>query len=147
MSPLEGVVGDLLSESDQLKALVASLPERPDGWRAATPAAEAAAPELLDSRRRARAKLVSTLRALPDGTRIPWYGPPMGATSSATACLVKTWAHASDVSASLGVSLPADDRVRGVVHIGVRTRDYAYRNRGPVPPDDGSRDASLGFGA
>jgi uncharacterized protein (TIGR03084 family) len=59
----------------------------------------------------------------------------MSAKSMATARFMETWAHARDVAAALGVELPADDRVRHVVHLGVRTRGFAYRNRGLEPPD------------
>jgi uncharacterized protein (TIGR03084 family) len=54
----------------------------------------------------------------------------------ATARFMETWAHARDVAQALGVELPPADRVRHVVHIGVRTRDYAFRNRGLEPPGD-----------
>jgi uncharacterized protein (TIGR03084 family) len=58
----------------------------------------------------------------------------MNATSMATARFMETWAHGRDVAAALGVDLPADDRVRHVVHLGVRTRDFSYVNRGLAPP-------------
>ena len=58
----------------------------------------------------------------------------MSATSMATARLMETWAHGRDVATGLGFELPADDRVRHVVHLGVRTRDFAYANRGLEPP-------------
>ena len=44
--------------------------------------------------------LAEALRTLPEGTRIPWYGPPMSATSMATARFMETWAHARDVAAA-----------------------------------------------
>ena len=49
----------------------------------------------------------------------------------ATARFMETWAHGRDVADALGVELPPDDRVRHVVHLGVRTRGFAYANRGP----------------
>ena len=58
----------------------------------------------------------------------------MSPTSMATARFMETWAHARDVAAALGVELPADDRVRHVVHLGVRTRAFSYANRGLRPP-------------
>jgi uncharacterized protein (TIGR03084 family) len=73
---------------------------------------------------------------VPDGTKIPWYGPPMSATSMATARYMETWAHGRDVAAALGVELPADDGVRHVVHLGVRTRDFAFHARQLEPPDE-----------
>ncbi len=72
----------------------------------------------------------------PQGARLPWYGPPMSATSMATARFMETWAHARDVAAALGIELPAHDRVRHVVHLGVRTRDFAFGNRGLSAPDE-----------
>ncbi|WP_040509906.1 TIGR03084 family metal-binding protein [Gordonia soli] len=84
--------------------------------------------------RSARADLASALRAVPDGQKVPWFGPPMSATSMATARLMETWAHGLDVADALGVTLPADDRIKGVVHIGMRTRDFAYAVNGLTPP-------------
>ena len=111
----------------------------PDGFVDAEAARGAAVPpgELLDRWRRARADLAEALAGLPEGTKLPWYGPPMSATSMATARFMETWAHGRDVAAALGVELPADDRVRHVVHLGVRTRGFAYANRGlPAPTSE-----------
>ena len=111
----------------------------PDGFVDAQAAAAASLPsdELLRRWRDARQALSTTLRELPADARIPWYGPPMRVTSMATARFMETWAHARDVAAALGVELPAHDRVRHVVHIGVRTRDFAFRTRGlDVPTDE-----------
>jgi uncharacterized protein (TIGR03084 family) len=47
---------------------------------------------------------------------------------------METWAHARDVADALGVVLPQDDRVRHVVHLGVRTRGFAFTNNGLEPP-------------
>jgi uncharacterized protein (TIGR03084 family) len=101
---------------------------------AAAEGAAAPGAEILARWRRARAALAATLRSLRPGHRLPWFGPPMGATSMATARLMETWAHARDVADALGVTLPADDRVRHVVHIGVRARDFAFANNGLEPP-------------
>lgn len=110
----------------------------PDGFVDVEASRGAAAPatELLARWRKARAALAATLRELPEGTKLPWYGPPMSATSMATARFMETWTHARDVADALGVVLPADERVRHVVHLGVRTRDFSYRNRGLEPPAD-----------
>jgi uncharacterized protein (TIGR03084 family) len=124
------------TDKDAWDAAVADAVADPGGFVDAQAATGAAVPpdELLARWRTARAALVETLRTMPEGTRIPWYGPPMSATSMATARFMETWAHARDVAAALGVELPPHDRVRHVVHIGVRTRDFAYRNRGLEPP-------------
>ena len=110
----------------------------PDGFvdEAAKQGASSSPAELLDRWRTARASLVKTLVEHPEGEKIPWYGPPMSATSMATARFMETWAHGRDVADALGVDLPRDHRVRHVVHIGVRTRDFAFRNRDLAPPDE-----------
>jgi uncharacterized protein (TIGR03084 family) len=108
----------------------------PDGFVDDAAERGAAVPpaELLRRWRAARTALREALASLPDGTRLPWFGPPMSATSMASARFMETWAHARDVADALGVTLPADDRVRHVVHLGVRTRGYSFRNRGLEPP-------------
>ncbi|GAB2470961.1 TIGR03084 family metal-binding protein [Jatrophihabitans fulvus] len=85
-----------------------------------------------DSRRTLREALV----ALPDGAKLPWFGPPMGAVSMATARLMETWAHGQDVADTLDVTRRPTDRLRGIAHIGVRTRDFSFRLRGLTPPDE-----------
>ena len=108
-------------------AIVVAAVGDPDGYVDAEAArAAAAADRLLERWRAARAALADALAAVPEGTRIPWFGPPMSATSMATARFMETWAHGRDVAAALGVELPPDDRVRHVVHLGVRTRGFAF---------------------
>ena len=110
--------------------------EDPTGFVDAEAASGARAPhrELLDRWRSARRRLAEVLAAHPAGQKIPWFGPPMSPTSMATARFMETWAHARDVADALGVDLPCDDAVRHVVHLGVRTRDFAFRNAGKEPP-------------
>ncbi|TMQ97522.1 TIGR03084 family protein [Actinomadura soli] len=74
--------------------------------------------------------------AVPAGRRLPWFGPPMSAASMATARLMETWAHGEDVADALGERRTPTRRLRHVAHIGVRTRDFAFRNRGLEPPAD-----------
>jgi uncharacterized protein (TIGR03084 family) len=98
--------------------------------------AEVTRPDLLSWWRAGRDKLATTLRTLPAGTKLPWYGPPMSAASMATARLMETWAHGQDIADALGVRRTPTARLRHVAHIGVRTRDFAYLNRGlPVPAE------------
>jgi uncharacterized protein (TIGR03084 family) len=108
----------------------------PDGFvdEAADEGARAPGEEIVVRWRAGRVRLADALAGLPEGARIPWFGPPMSATSMATARFMETWAHGRDVADALGVVLPREDRVRHVVHLGVRTRDYAFRNRGLAPP-------------
>jgi uncharacterized protein (TIGR03084 family) len=91
-------------------------------------------PDLLGVWRAGRARLAAALRAVPDGQRLPWFGPPMSPTSMATARLMETWAHGQDVADTLRVARPATDRVRHVAHLGVRTRDFAFRVHDLEPP-------------
>ncbi|HEU5472204.1 MAG TPA: TIGR03084 family metal-binding protein [Actinophytocola sp.] len=82
--------------------------------------------ELLERWRSGRARLEAALAAVPDGTRLPWYGPDMTAASMATARLMETWAHATDVFDAVGIRRAPTARLRHVAHIGVRTRNWAY---------------------
>ncbi len=103
--------------------------DRAAAERAAQPPAE-----LLAGWRAGREALATALSAVPQGIRLPWFGPPMTATSMATARLMETWAHSQDVADTFGVQRPATDRIKHVAHIGVRARDYAYFARGEQTP-------------
>ena len=82
----------------------------------------------------ARSALGEALRAVPDGQKMPWFGPPMSPTSMATARFMETWAHALDVYATLGVQPDVTDRIKHVAHLGVRTRNYSFVNNGLEAP-------------
>ena len=90
--------------------------------------------ELLAEWRSTRTRLHDALRAVPDGRKLPWFGPPMSAASMATARLMETWAHGLDVADTLGVRRPATARLRSIAHLGVRTRDYAFTVNNLTPP-------------
>jgi uncharacterized protein (TIGR03084 family) len=90
--------------------------------------------EILRDWRLTRARLHEALLAVPDGRKLPWFGPPMSAASMATARLMETWAHGLDVADTLGVKRPATTRLRSIAHLGVRTRDYAFVVNGLTPP-------------
>ncbi|MCT2583866.1 TIGR03084 family metal-binding protein [Actinophytocola gossypii] len=92
--------------------------------------------QLLDDWRRGRADLAHAIEQVPDGTKLPWYGPPMSAASMATARLMETWAHGTDIADALGVARAPTRRLRHVAHIGVRTRDWAYVVRQEPPPGE-----------
>jgi uncharacterized protein (TIGR03084 family) len=98
---------------------------------AALPAAE-----LLAQWRATRTRLHDELPRVTDGRKLPWFGPPMGAASMATARLMETWAHGLDVADALGVSRVPSARLRSIAHIGVRTRDFAFTVHGLTPPAD-----------
>lgn len=90
--------------------------------------------ELLPRWRAGRERLVEVLAAVPEGQKLPWFGPPMSAASMATARLMETFAHGSDVADTLGVVIIPTHRNRHICHIGVRTRDFAYNAHGLTPP-------------
>jgi uncharacterized protein (TIGR03084 family) len=104
-----------------------------------SPVDEAAAdgardPDLLATWRRGRAEVVLTLSAAPASAKLPWFGPPMGVASMATARLMETWAHGQDVVDALGVRRTPTARLRHVAHIGVRTVNFAFAVHGMAPP-------------
>jgi len=84
--------------------------------------------------REGRVDLDAALRAVPDGEKVPWFGPPMSPTSMATARIMETWAHGHDIGEALGITIPRTARARHVCHIGVRARQYAYLVRGEGDP-------------
>jgi uncharacterized protein (TIGR03084 family) len=91
--------------------------------------------ELLQAWRAGRRQLADALRALPPGTKTPWYGPPMSPASVATGRLMETWAHGQDIADALGVRREPTARLRHVAHLGVRTRQYGYLVHGEQPPE------------
>ena len=108
----------------------------PTGFVDAAALAGGAAPpeELLVRWRSSRTRLAEVLAAHPAQEKLPWFGPPMSPTSMATARYMETWAHGLDVADALGVAVVPHDRIRHVVHIGVRTRGFSFANNGlPVP--------------
>jgi uncharacterized protein (TIGR03084 family) len=109
-------------------ALAAAVDEAADSGASDAPVG------LLVRWREGRAALADALAALPDGARLPWYGPPMSAASMATARLMETWAHGVDVTEALNHPLSVSGRLRHVAHLGVRTRDFAFRQNGLTPP-------------
>ncbi|MFD4366025.1 TIGR03084 family metal-binding protein [Rhodococcus sp. NPDC058521] len=92
--------------------------------------------ELYAQWRAERVRLANELAAVPNGTKLPWYGPPMTAMSMATARLMETWAHGLDVAEALGLRPEPTNRLRSIAHLGVRTRDFAYSVRNLPPPPE-----------
>lgn len=135
------VVAVAVTDPEAWQGLLEQAIEDPDHFVDANAAAAAmAAPSLLLERwRRARRRVADLLRSLPDGTKVPWFGPPMSPTSMATARFMETWAHALDVADALGVVAEPTDRIRHVAHLGVRTRDYAFVTHGLDPPTEAFR--------
>ena len=90
--------------------------------------------DVLEWWRDARRKMLAEFALLDPKQRLPWYGPPMGALSFATARLMETWAHGQDVVDALGAQREPTDRLRHVAHIGVRARPFSYAVRGREMP-------------
>jgi uncharacterized protein (TIGR03084 family) len=94
--------------------------------------------EVLERWAAGRTALRQALTELPDGQKMPWFGPPMSAASMATARFMETWAHALDVydaAQETGQQRPEPtDRIKHVAHLGVRTRDYAFSMQEEEPP-------------
>jgi uncharacterized protein (TIGR03084 family) len=90
---------------------------------------------LLASWREGRAALADALASVPPEQKIDWFGPPMRATSMATARLMETWAHGQDVADALEVVPVPTARLRHVAHLGIRTRDFAYLVHNRTPPE------------
>ncbi|MGC0315078.1 TIGR03084 family metal-binding protein [Kitasatospora acidiphila] len=116
---------ELLSGADEFESLV------DEGA-----AAGAALPpdRLLTGWRDGRAQVLAGLGELPAGARLPWFGPPMKATSMATARIMETWAHAEDVADALGVKRTPTARLRNIAHLGVRTMGFAFSAHGLAVP-------------
>jgi uncharacterized protein (TIGR03084 family) len=91
--------------------------------------------ELLDRWQSGFGTLFDALAGLPDGSRVPWYGPPMSPLSAATARLMEYWAHGQDVSDVLGVRRTPTARLKHIAHLGVRTRGFSYAVRGLSVPE------------
>lgn len=92
---------------------------------------------VLERWRDSRVSLAETLACFPEGQKIPWFGPPMSPTSMATARFMETWAHGLDVADALGETAPASDRLRHLVHLGVRTRNFAFSvHELPAPQEE-----------
>ena len=90
--------------------------------------------ELVDWWREVRRRMNDALRPLDAKHRLPWVGPPMSARSFATARLMECWSHGLDAREAGGVPPDDSDRLYHVAHLGVITREFAYRNRGLEPP-------------
>ncbi|MDO3650447.1 TIGR03084 family metal-binding protein [Nocardia mangyaensis] len=92
--------------------------------------------ELLERWRTGRGNLIAALGAVPPGTKLPWFGPPMSPASMVSARIMETWAHGQDVADALGATRTPTARLRTVAHISVRARNYAYLVNGESGPTD-----------
>lgn len=95
-----------------------------------------AGPETLEWWTGARRSMLDALVDIDPDHRLPWYGPPMRASSFAIARLMETWAHGTDVADGLATSLPVTDRLFHVADLGVRTFSWSFSNRGLDVPEE-----------
>ncbi len=79
--------------------------------------------------------MIVAFAALPDGVKVPWYGPPMSPASFVTARLMEYWAHGQDVVDAAGLSRVPTRRLKHIAHLGVRTRGFSYAVRGLAVPE------------
>ncbi|MFE0022737.1 TIGR03084 family metal-binding protein [Amycolatopsis sp. NPDC059021] len=96
--------------------------------------AEKAPRQLLADWRTGRAALADALAAVPEGQKLPWYGPPMSAASMATARMMETWAHGQDIFDALGLVREPTMRLWHITRFGTRTRDFAFKLHSLAPP-------------
>lgn len=92
----------------------------------------------------AETSMVAELSNRDPDDRLPWYGPPMRASSFVTARLMETWAHGQDIADALGVRREPTDRLFAVAELGIRTFSFSFRNRGLDVPDERVRVALRG---
>jgi uncharacterized protein (TIGR03084 family) len=117
----------------ELPAVIADPIGYLDGWLAAGHGL--AKDDLLERWRSGFDAMVAAFAALPAGTKVPWYGPPMSPLSFTTARLMEYWAHGQDVVDALGVRRAPTARLRHIAHLGVRTRGFSYAVRGMSAPE------------
>lgn len=124
------------TDADAFQAQVLQAWQDPDGFvdKAAEAGAQAPPAEILARWRAGRKTIVAALAAYPEGQKMAWYGPPMRATSMATARIMETWAHGEDVADALGITREPTARLKHVAHIGVRARDFAFAVHELAPP-------------
>jgi uncharacterized protein (TIGR03084 family) len=83
----------------------------------------------------ARRELIEVFAGLDGKTRVPWFGPDMSVTSSATARLMETWAHGQDIGDTFRIRPVATARLRHIAHLGFRTLGFSLVLNGRTVPD------------
>ncbi len=76
--------------------------------------------------RTARHAALDALRGCPPGTRLAWVTSPLSPATLATTRLAEHWAHALDITGSLGIAYPDTERLRHIAWLAVRTLPYAF---------------------
>jgi uncharacterized protein (TIGR03084 family) len=133
LSYFDGTAALAIEDPDAFRASLDDLLASGD-LDAATLQRDAAPSDVLARWRANRERLAAAAERLDDATRVPWYGPSMGARSFLTARLMECWAHGQDVVDAVGGDRPATDRLRHIAQLGFITRGWTYVNRGEEPP-------------
>ncbi len=94
------------------------------------------APALLERWIESCEQLAERLGACSPKTRVPWFGPDMGAPMFTTARFMETWSHAQAIYDLKGVERVHTDRIQNVAEIGRRTFGWTFVNRGLETPGD-----------
>jgi uncharacterized protein (TIGR03084 family) len=91
--------------------------------------------DVLDWWRTERSAMLDAFRTADPKQRIPWFGPPMSPASFISARLMETWAHGQDIVDALGMGRTPTERLKHIVHLGVRARRNSYSANGLEMPD------------
>ncbi|SRR6266487_4437013 len=92
--------------------------------------------EVLTRWRTERAAARDALASVPRGRKVPWLVMPVSAASLASVGIMELFAHGQDIADALGVSRLRTDRIGHLARFGVRTRDFAFIQRGLAPPTE-----------
>lgn len=124
------------TDADAFHQALAIAVDDPDGFVDRAAVEGLASPsELLNRWRAGRTALRSALATAPPNIKLPWYGVTMSPISMATGRVMETWAHGTDIADTLGVRMPATNRLRHVVFLAVRTFGFSFAANGRPVPD------------
>jgi uncharacterized protein (TIGR03084 family) len=90
--------------------------------------------DLLARWRKARARQLAALAAVPAGEKVPWMATPVAPATLATTRMMELFGHGQDILDALGIRRRPTDRIIHVAWLGVRTRDFTFTARGLTPP-------------
>jgi uncharacterized protein (TIGR03084 family) len=85
---------------------------------------------IVDAWRTVYRALLDLFRDSDPRARMKWFGPDMSVVSFVSARQMEVWAHGQDIYDMLGKQRVAQDRIRNICELGVRTFGWSFRNRG-----------------
>lgn len=97
------------------------------------------ASELLDAWHATAVEMADTFAGIDPSSRLPWFGPDMGARMFLTARFMETWSHAQAIFDLADVARTHTDRAKNVAIIGVKTFGWTFLNRGVELPGPAPR--------